>query len=141
MPSRRIARAAVLVLLAGALVLAGRTLLDAGWGPALRSLADRVLPQPEVTMWAPAPRAGDHVGSYADATGAGTNYVYLVEAANESGATRELQLIFFGRESCGTGWLQIEARGGSGVRYAPCDEADVPQAARAVLTADPRAPS
>lgn len=45
------------------------------------------------------------------------------------------------RIACGTGWLQIEARGGSGVRYAPCDEADVPQDARAVLTADPRAPS
>lgn len=141
MPSRRIARAAVLVLLAGALVLAGRALADSGWGPALRSVTDRILPNPEVTMWAPSPEPGSHVSSYVDATGAGTNYAYLVEAADESGATRELQLIFFGRESCGTDWLQIEARGGSGVRYAPCDEADVPQAARAALTADPRAPS
>lgn len=32
-------------------------LLDAGWGSALRSIADRVLPNPEITMWAPAPAA------------------------------------------------------------------------------------
>ena len=30
---------------------------DAGWGSALRSTADRVLPNPEITMWAPAARA------------------------------------------------------------------------------------
>ena len=133
----RIGRAAALVLLAlvaVAALLGGRALLDAGWGPALRSVADRVLPQPEVTMWAPAPEAGSHASSYADATGAGTNYVYLVEAADEHGRARELQLIFFGRESDGTGWLEIEARGGSGVRYAPCDETDVPEAALDALT-------
>ena len=127
----RTLRVVALVLLAGTLALAGRTLLDAGWGPALRSLADRVLPQPEVTMWAPAPDAGSHVSTYADATGAGSNYVYLVEAADKDGNARELQLIFFGSESYGQGWLEIEARGGSGVHYAPCDEADVPEAARA----------
>ena len=32
-------------------------LLDAGWGSALRSIADRVLPNPEIAMWAPAPAA------------------------------------------------------------------------------------
>lgn len=47
--------AAVLVLLSAALVLGGNALLDAGWGSVLRSIADRVLPNPEVTMWAPAP--------------------------------------------------------------------------------------
>lgn len=47
--------AAVLALLSAALVLGGNALLDAGWGSALRSIADRVLPNPEVTMWAPAP--------------------------------------------------------------------------------------
>ena len=114
---RRKPLAAMLVLLSVALVLGGNTLLDAGWGPVLRSVADRVLPNPEVAMWAPAPEPGSHASSYADATGAGANYVYLVDAADAEGNVRELQLIFFGRESDGEGWLEIEARGGSGVRY------------------------
>ena len=67
--------AAVLVLLFAVLVLGGNALLDAGWGSALRSIADRVLPNPEIAMWAPAPEPGSHASSYADATGAGTNYV------------------------------------------------------------------
>ena len=49
--------AAVLALLSAALVLGGNALLDAGWGSALRSIADRVLPSPEIAMWAPAPAA------------------------------------------------------------------------------------
>ena len=122
-----------IALLAGMVFLAGRALLEAGWGPALRSVADRVLPNPEVTMWAPAPVPGSHASSYADATGAGTNYVYLVDATDAEGSVRELQLIFFGRESHGEGWLVIEARGGSGVRYRSCDEADVPAATREAL--------
>ena len=36
--------AVVLVLLSAALVLGGNALLDAGWGSALHSIADRVLP-------------------------------------------------------------------------------------------------
>ena len=43
------------VLLSAAFVLGGNALLDAGWGSALRSIADRVLPNPEIAMWAPAP--------------------------------------------------------------------------------------
>ena len=130
---RRKPLVAVLVLLSAALVLGGNALLDAGWGPVLRSVADRVLPNPEVAMWAPAPEPGSHASSYADATGAGTNYVYLVDAADAEGNVRELQLIFFGRESDGEGWLEIEARGGSGVRYRACDAAGVPAAARGAL--------
>ena len=122
-----------LALLVAALLLGGRALLDAGWGPALRSVADRVLPNPEVTMYAPAPEPGAHVASYADATGAGQNYAYLVEAADADGNVRELQLIFFGRASDGDGWLEVVARGGSGVRYRACDEANVPEAARDAL--------
>lgn len=118
---RRKPLAAVLALLSAALVLGGNALLDAGWGSALRSIADRVLPNPEIAMWAPAPEPGSHASSYADATGAGANYVYLVDAADDRGNVRELQLIFFGRESDGEGWLEIEARGGSGVRYRACD--------------------
>ena len=41
---RRRPLAAVLALLSAALVLGGNALLDAGWGSALRSIADRVLP-------------------------------------------------------------------------------------------------
>ena len=51
---RRRSLAAVLALLSAALVLGGNVLLDAGWGSALRSIADRVLPNPEIAMWAPA---------------------------------------------------------------------------------------
>ena len=70
---RRKPLAAVLALLSAALVLGGNTLLDAGWGSALRSITDRVLPNPEIAMWAPAPEPGSHASSYADATGAGAN--------------------------------------------------------------------
>ena len=105
----------------------------AGGGSALRSIADRVLPNLEIAMWAPALGPGSHASFYADATGAGANYVYLVDAADDRGNVRELQLIFFGRESDGEGWLGIEARGGSGVRYHACDAAEAPAAARRAL--------
>ena len=49
---RRRPLAAMLALLSAALLLGGNALLDAGWGSALRSIADRVLPNPEI---APAP--------------------------------------------------------------------------------------
>ena len=52
---RRKPLAAVLALLSAALVLGGNALLDAGWGSALRSIAARVRPNPELAMWAPAP--------------------------------------------------------------------------------------
>lgn len=129
---RRKPLAAALVLLSAAFVLGGNALLDAGWGSVLRSIADRVLPNPEIAMLL-APEPGSHASSYADATGAGANYVYLVDAADDRGNVRELQLIFFGRESNGEGWLEIEARGGSGVRYRACDAAEVPAAARGAL--------
>ena len=55
---RRKPLAAVLALLSAALVLGGNALLDAGWGSALCSIADRVLPNPEITMWAPSAARG-----------------------------------------------------------------------------------
>lgn len=57
----------------------------------------------------------------------------LVDVADVRGNVRELQLIFFGRESDGEGWLEIEARYGSGVRYRACDAAEAPAAARRAL--------
>lgn len=51
---RRKPLAAMFVLLSAALVLGGNALLDAGWGSALRSIADCVLPNPEIVMLAPA---------------------------------------------------------------------------------------
>lgn len=51
---RRRPLAAVLVLLSAALLLGGNALLDAGWGSALRSIVDRMLPNPEIVMLAPA---------------------------------------------------------------------------------------
>lgn len=55
---RRRPLAAVLALLSAALVLGGNALLDAGWGSALRSIADCVLPNPEIAVWAPAAARG-----------------------------------------------------------------------------------
>lgn len=51
---RRRPLAAVLVPLSAVFVLGGNALLDAGWGSALRSIADCVLPNPEIVMLAPA---------------------------------------------------------------------------------------
>ena len=82
---RRRPLAAVLALLSAALVLGGNALLDAGWGSALRSIADRVLPNPEIAMWAPAPEPGSHASSYADATGAGANNVLPGERGERQG--------------------------------------------------------
>lgn len=56
-----------------------------------------------------------------------------MDAADDRGNVQELQLIFFGRESDGEGWLEIEGRGGSGVRYRACDAAEAPSAARGTL--------
>lgn len=56
-----------------------------------------------------------------------------MDAADDKGNVRELQLITFGRESDGEGWLEIEAHGGSGVRYRVCDAAEAPTAARRAL--------
>lgn len=55
---RRRPLAAMLALLSAALLLGGYALLDAGWGSALRSIADRVLPNPEIVMLAPAAARG-----------------------------------------------------------------------------------
>ena len=57
----------------------------------------------------------------------------LLDAADDRGNVRELQLIFFGRESDGEGWLEIEAHAISGVRYRACDAAEAPAAARRAL--------
>ena len=62
-----------------------------------------------------------------------TTWQYMVDAADDRGNVRELQLIFFGRESNGEGWLEIEARGGSGLHYRACDAAEAPSAARGAL--------
>lgn len=57
----------------------------------------------------------------------------VLVSADDRGNVRELQLIFFGRESNGEGWLEIEARGGSGARYRACDATEAPAAARGAL--------
>ena len=56
-----------------------------------------------------------------------------MDAADDRGNVREFQLNFFGRESDGEGWLEIEARSGSGVLYHACDAAEAPAAARGAL--------
>ena len=130
----RIARAALVCALVCALApIAQNLLAQTGWGAALRSVFDRLLPNPQVTMWAPSPDPDSFTAAYADATGAGENYVYLVDAADGRVGVRELQLIFFGGKPDGEGWLEIEARGGSGVRYRSCADSDVPPAALGAL--------
>ena len=106
---RRKPLAAVLVLLSAALVLGGNALLDAGWGSALRSIADRVLPNPN-----------RHVGARARARQprellrrrhrGGGELRLPCGRGGRRGHVRELQLIFFGRESDGEGWLRSGAR-------------------------------
>ena len=129
---RRKPLAAVLVLLSAALVLGGNALLDAGWGSALRSIADRVLPNPEITMWRP--RRARQPRELLRRRHRGGGELRLPGGrGGRRGNVRELQLIFFGRESNGEGWLEIEARGGSGVRYRACDAAEAPAAARGAL--------
>lgn len=104
-----------------------------GWGAAARSVADRLLPYPEVTLWAPSPPPDSFVDSYGDATGAGQNYVYLVEAADEDGVVTQIQLICFGAKFDGVGWLEVDAKGGSGIHYRPIGEEAVPYEASAAL--------
>ncbi|WP_156797605.1 hypothetical protein [Olsenella sp. oral taxon 809] len=73
--------------------------------------------------------------SYPDASGSGVNYVYDVEASAEDGTRLMVTIILFGREASGQGWLRIEAKGSSGVRYDGVDESEVPQTAHDVLGA------
>lgn len=127
--SPRLAVAALLATVAVVAALCAGALARSGWGPALQSVLDRVLPIPSVQMWASAPEPDSFDGSYADATGAGENYVYRVRAATADGTVRELTLISFGARATGEGWLRIEARGGSAVHYWPADAAEVPAAA------------
>lgn len=129
----RLAVAALLATVAVVAALCAGALARSGWGPALQSVLDRVLPIPSVQMWASAPEPDSFDGSYADATGAGENYVYRVRAAAADGTVRELTLISFGARSSGEGWLRIEARGGSAVHYWPADAAEVPAAAAEAL--------
>lgn len=125
-PARR--RALTICALAATLVCT-TTLSGCGaWGYVAQSALDR-LTSPQVTMWAPAPAPDSFVESYGDATGAGTNYVYRVEAATERGDLRTLTVIFFCRKAAGTGWLEIDAQGASGVHYQTVEDAEVPQTA------------
>lgn len=112
--TRRIPRVLVLLALGACVVGATQALHGSGWGPALRSVADRLLPNPTVLMYVHAPAAESYAETYTDATG-------------------ELQLIFFGAKADGTGLLEIEAKGGTGVRYHHVAEANVPTAALEAL--------
>ncbi len=108
----------------------------AGGAWMLKNAADRfLLPAPQRTVWAPYPPPGTHIDSYSDASGSYTNYVYEVEAATEKGVPITVTIIVFGEEATGEGWLEIDARGTSGVHYRGVDESEVPQAARDVLCA------
>lgn len=130
---RRKPLAAVLALLSAALVLGGNALLDAGWG--VGAALDR------------RPRAAQprdrHVGARARAR----QPRELLRRRHRGGGKLRLPGGRGGRqgqyprapahllraESDGEGWLEIEARGGSGVRYRACNAAEAPAAARGAL--------
>ena len=107
-----------------------------GWGPAFKSGADRLLPTPQRTVWACCPDPDSYSESYPDASGSYTNYVYDVEAATAAGERVEVTIVLFGRKASGRDWLEIDAKGTSGVHYDSVDEGDVPEAARDALGGD-----
>lgn len=137
-PQPALTRRAALGVLAVAAVcampaLAGCSADMAATGAVAKSVLDRLTPGSYVTMWAFAPEPASYTASYGDATGAGANYVYEVDAADEEGNRRTLTLIYFGRKAPGEGCLKIDAKGGSGVRYREVDAADVPSGALEAL--------
>lgn len=75
-------------------------------------------------------RAGSHARAYADATGAGASFD-LVDAADDRGKVRELQLIF-GRESDGEGRLSRSRRAAARACATTCD-GQAPAASRRAL--------
>ncbi len=130
--ARRRARALACAL-ACALATCGGLAGCGGMGAVVRSGLDRIVPGPELTMYARSPDPDSFTDSYGDATGAGTNFVYLVPASDSAGNVRELQIICFGEKADGEGWLRIDAKGGTGVRYRGVEEGDVPEPARDAL--------
>lgn len=126
---------AALALAAAAALVCAALQGCSGGGTVAKSMADRLLPTPQRTVWARCPAPGTHVDSYADASGSYTNYVYDVEAATEDGTRLTVTVIFFAREASGQGWLEIAAKGSSGVHYDGVEESEVPQAARDALGA------
>lgn len=130
-------RGRAFLALAAAIALAVTVLAGcagcAGAGPVAKSVADRLLPTPQRTVWARCPAPGTHADSYRDASGSYTNYVYDVEVADGDGTRLTVTIILFGREASGEGWLEIDARGTSGVHYQSVAEDEVPQAARDAL--------
>ena len=136
---KRSHRASVLLLVLAAAIVAAVALLPScsgGWGAVAQSVLDRLVPGPVVTMWALVPHPDSYVDSYSDATGAGTNYVYKVDAATGGGDHREITIISFGRKAKGEGFLEIDAKGGTGVHYREVAEADVPEGALTALRGD-----
>lgn len=130
-PARFRAVALLLPALFACILLSG---CGGGWGVAVSSLFDRVF-MPQETVWAACPEPDAFTESYADATGAGTNYVYRIQAATADGSPAEVTLVWYGSKAPGDGWLEIEAHGGSGDHYRTIDEHDVPRAAQEALAA------
>lgn len=128
-------RVSAILALAVAAILASSMLqgCDGGWGPVLKNGADRLLPTPQYTAWARCPSPDSYSDWYRDASGSYTNYVYDVEAATEGGEHVTVTIVLFGRKASGEGWIEIDAKGTSGVHYDSIDESEVPQAARNAL--------
>ena len=119
---------AVLVCLAGATGCS-----DNGMGAVVKSVFNRVMPVPEQIAYARTPQPDDYSGSYADATGSGTNYVYDLDAVTATGDQLHVQIISFGSKASGMGFLEIKAKGDSGVYYWPVEKEDIPLEAREAL--------
>lgn len=125
--------AAIALAVAAALASVVLQGCDGGWGPALKSGADRLLPTPQYTAWALCPDPDSYSDRYRDASGSYTNYVYDVEAATDRGERVTVTIVLFGRKASGEGWIEIDAKGTSGVHYDSVDEGEVPKPARDTL--------
>lgn len=118
----------VLVCLTGVMGCSGN-----GMGAVMKSVFNRVMPVPEQIAYARTPQPDDYSGSYADATGSGANYVYDLDAVTATGDPLRVQIISFGDKASGAGFLEIKAKGDSGVYYWPVEKKDIPLEAREAL--------
>lgn len=121
------------LIMVGVLASAILSGCNGGWGPALKSGADRLLPTPARTVWAPCPNPDSYSDWYQDASGSYANYVYDVEAATADGERVTVTIVLFGRKASGEGWIEIDAKGTSGVHYDSIEEDAVPQGAKDAL--------
>lgn len=129
----RVVWALLCALVALACLASATGCANSGMMAVAKSVFNRVAPVPEQIVYARTPQPDDYSGSYADATGSGANYVYDLDAVTAAGDPLHVQIISFGGKTSGVGFLEIKAKGDSGVYYWAVDEGEIPQEAREAL--------